>query len=255
VVRVATSDTQILDIIEDINMANRNFANSRIYTGHVMPVLLDCNFIVDSANGNGLGIRSLKGPYIQNVFMHTTATPGLGNANPSTPAFPILNPNPSSGIIVVQMQDNFSRSLTGFSSIISPLGSSQVVTSGLTVGESYTITIVGDATAADWVALGLPSQTVPSAGATFIAKSTGTGASTVTRVAPVAAAGSTIGSIETQGDPNQTISSASVSSQGFGSQFILNCFNRSGSVAAPADGTVISLSFLLSNSSILIAGE
>ena len=43
-------------------MANRNFANSRMYTGHVMPVLLDCNFVVDSTNGNGLGIRNLTGP-------------------------------------------------------------------------------------------------------------------------------------------------------------------------------------------------
>lgn len=55
-------------------MANRNYASAgKLYTGHVKPVLIDCNFIVDSTNGNGLGIRSLKGPYVQNVFMNTSA--------------------------------------------------------------------------------------------------------------------------------------------------------------------------------------
>jgi len=100
-----------------------------MYTGHVMPVLLDCNFVVDSTNGNGLGIRSLKGPYIQNVFMHTSATPGLGNSNPSTPGISVTNPNPASGTIVIQFQDNYSRLYTGGNAIVSPLGSSLPVPS------------------------------------------------------------------------------------------------------------------------------
>src|ERR1700691_3539946 len=93
-------------------MANRNFANSRMYTGHVSPVLIDCNFIVDSTNGNGLGIRSLKGPVIENVFMHTSA-PLAGSGNP----------NPEPGVIVVQLADNYNRYLGGFSGEVSPLGS------------------------------------------------------------------------------------------------------------------------------------
>jgi hypothetical protein len=43
------------------------------YTPHIKPVLLDCNFIVDPANGNGFGVSSLKGQGIKNVYMHTTA--------------------------------------------------------------------------------------------------------------------------------------------------------------------------------------
>jgi hypothetical protein len=55
-------------------VANTYFNSQFIYNKHTMPVLLDCNFVVDVTNGNGLGIRNLKGPGIANVFMHTTNT-------------------------------------------------------------------------------------------------------------------------------------------------------------------------------------
>lgn len=45
----------------------------RLYSFGAQPVLIDCNFIVDSTNGNGRGIRSLKGQGVQQVFMHTSA--------------------------------------------------------------------------------------------------------------------------------------------------------------------------------------
>jgi hypothetical protein len=244
-------------------MANRNFANSRIYTGHVMPVLIDCNFVVDSTNGNGLGIRSLKGPYVQNVFMHTSATPGPGNVNPMTPNSPVINPNPAAGTIIVQMQDNYNRVYNGGYSIISPVGSSQIITSGLTAGVAYTVTVVGDATTADWLAIGVPAgdlvitapstSALPLVGTSFIASSTGSGASTVSRVAPSASTGSTVAAIETVGDPNA--SSAPLPKSPFGAQIILQARNFSNALAAPADGSIISLSFLLSNSSVLIQGE
>lgn len=219
-----------------------------------MPVLIDCNFVVDSTNGNGLGIRSLKGPYVQNVFMHTTQTPGLGSTNPQTPGIPVTNPNPAAGTIVIQMQDAFSRIYTGGDAIVSPLGSLVTIDSGLTPGVAYVIAIVGDATAADWLAVGLPAGVTPAVGASFIAASAGSGSSSVTRVAPTAAAGSGILKIETVGDSNQAIAPR-ILSQGFGAQFILQCRNDASTITAPADGSVISLSFLLSNSSVLIQGE
>lgn len=44
------------------------------YSNVTQPGIINCNFIVDSANGNGLGIRSLKSNgYIENVFMNTSA--------------------------------------------------------------------------------------------------------------------------------------------------------------------------------------
>ena len=45
------------------------------YTPHNKATLLDCSFIVDPTNGNGLGIRSLKASgRIANVFMNSTAS-------------------------------------------------------------------------------------------------------------------------------------------------------------------------------------
>lgn len=46
----------------------------RLYSFGSQPVLIDCNFVVDSTNGNGLGIRSLKGQGVKNVFMNTSAS-------------------------------------------------------------------------------------------------------------------------------------------------------------------------------------
>lgn len=235
-------------------MANRNFSNSRIYTGHVMPVALDMNFIVDSTNGNGLGINSLKGPYVQNVFMHTSATPGAGNSNPASPGLPVINPNPAAGTIIVQLQDNYNRIYTGGHSFVTAPGTSVVVTSALTIGVAYIITVLGEATAADWATLGVPAGITPALGLAFIAKSTGTGTATVTRVAPTATT-SSIAAIETVGNTNMAIAPNPGAAQGYGAQIILQCRDFAGAIGTPADGTVISLSMLLSNSSVLIAGE
>ena len=237
-------------------MANRNFASGgKIYSMHVKPVLLDCNFVVDSTNGNGLGIRSLKGPMIQNAFMHTSASPGPGNSNPGTPNVIITNPNPASGTIVIQFQDNFNRSFSGFNSNVSPVSGSPllVASAGLTVGVAYIIVSLGTTTTAAWHALGVPAGVSPAVGVSFIAAATsalGTGAVEIT-----AAAGTGIMSIETVGDPNLSIAPDPTQNQGFGAQLILQCRDSTGAIAAPADGSVISLGFYLSDSSITVQGE
>jgi hypothetical protein len=240
-------------------MANRNFASGgKIYAMHVMPVLLDCNFIVDSANGNGLGIRSLKGPMIQNVFMHTTATPGAGNSNPSTPAVPVINPNPAPGTIVIQMQDNYNRSFSGFDAIVSPVSGTalKIDNSALTAGIPYIITTLGDATTAQWNALGVPLGVTPAVGVSFIAASVGAGSNTSSsRVMTAALLGSSICTIETVGDPNLSINPDPTKNQGMGATFILQVRDYAGLVAAPTDGSVISLAFYLSNSTITVQGE
>lgn len=243
-------------------MSNRNFASGgKIYSGHVKPVLLDCNFVVDSTNGNGLGIRNLKGPYIQNVFMHTSVTPGAGASNPATPGVAVINPNPAAGTIIIQFQDNYARAYSGSNAIVSPVGSSVTIDSGLTIGVGYVITVVGDALAADWLAIGVPAGLIaPIApfvqqGTAFIAKSVGHGASSVSRVAPSAAAGSGILSFETLGDSNQALAPKLAAAQGFGAQIILQARNDASAITAPADGSVISLMFLLGDSSVLVGGE
>ncbi len=224
-------------------MANRNFASAgKIYSMHVMPVLLDCNFVVDSANGNGLGIRNLKGPAIKNVFMHTSATPAPGN------------PNPAPGYIVVQLSDNYNRSLSGFNSIVSPVSGTPllVASAGLTVGLPYIITSVGTTTQAQWVALGVPAGVSAAPGVSFIAKAASALGTGVVEVP--AAAGSGITAIETVGDPNASIAPNPTANQGFGAQIILRCLSN-GAIATPADNSVISLAMYLSNSSIQVMGE
>lgn len=53
-------------------MASRRYSSQFRFSFHKFPVSLDCNFIVDPSNGNGLGQRSLKTQGITNVFMNTT---------------------------------------------------------------------------------------------------------------------------------------------------------------------------------------
>lgn len=46
----------------------------RFYAFAQKPVLIDCNFVVDATNGNGLGIRQLKGQGVKAVYMATSAS-------------------------------------------------------------------------------------------------------------------------------------------------------------------------------------
>lgn len=110
----------------------------RFYSTLVKPVLVDCSFIVDSTNGNGLGIRSLKGSGVRNVFMHTSASPGRGAGN-------YLNPNPASGYALIQLKNGYSRYAGGFSGFVAPLSGSSLAINGsaLTVGSPYVVVSVG----------------------------------------------------------------------------------------------------------------
>lgn len=236
-------------------MANRNFSNSRIYTGHVMPVSLDCTFTVTPTNG--LGITSLSGAYVQNVFMHTSTTPAAGNSNPMTPGITVTNPNPADGNIIVQLQDNYNVLYTTDFSIQSPNSGSDVKidNSALTPGAAYVITTLGNATTAKWQAIGVPAGITPAVGVSFIAATDGgTGNTLTSKVQIAAATGSSVAAIEILGTPS-TMISPTITSQGFGSSFILQCRDYAGALVAPVTGSVIHLKFLLSNSSVTIQGS
>lgn len=221
-------------------MANRNFLSQKMFTGHAMPVLLDCNFVVDSTNGNGLGIRNLKGPYVQAVYMHTSATAAASN------------PNPTAGTIVLQLQDNYNRVYTGGHSIVSPISGSALTAT--TIHVPVLITSLGTATVAQWQAVGVPKGLTPAVGLAFVPTASGTiGGSATVEIA--AAAGSSVASIETLGDANASIAPNPQAAQGYGAQIILQCRDYAGALVAPADGSVISLSLLLSNSSVILQGE
>lgn len=223
-------------------MANRNWASGgKIYSMHVSPVLLDCNFIVDSTNSAGLGIRSLKGPAVQAVYMNTSATPAAGN------------PNPAAGTILVELADNFNRSYGIKAACIqSPLSGSPLTS--VTSGIAYVITVVGTTTAAQFQAKGLPRGITPAVGVAFVARASGALGGTGS-VQIAAAAGSNIASIEILGDPNATLAPTPTANQGFGASIVLQCRDYAGAIAAPAAGSLITLELYLSNSSVLIQGE
>jgi hypothetical protein len=103
------------------------------------------NFIVDAANGNGLGVRSVKSNgYVDNVFMHTSAAPGINNGK--------LNPNPANGVIMVQFKNNFNKYLGGTMGFVSPVSGSPLTAT--VAGTAYVIVSLGTATLAQWQAVG-----------------------------------------------------------------------------------------------------
>lgn len=216
-------------------MANRWFTQF-FYTLHKKPVLLDCNFIVDSTNGNGLGIRSLKGPGISAVYMHTSATPD--------PA----NPNPAAGYILVKLQDSYQRYFGGFSGQVTPLTGSNLTATVASVPN--VITSLGTASLAQWQAVGLPIGITPAVGVAFIATSSATiGGSAAVQL--VATAGSGIDHIEVVGDTNLALRPVGVTGGGY---IVLRCM-LSNATATPANGTAIGLSFYLSSSFLMQQGE
>jgi hypothetical protein len=171
----------------------------------------------------------------------------------------------------IQMQDNYSGYYLGASQFISPVTGSALaidsVSSALSVGAAYQITVVGANTDAAWRAIGVPAGVTIAVGVPFVAIATGSGASGAGRVKAVAA-GSGINKIELIGNPNTTI--APFSSVGAGQLGAIvtiqtlvaqiGAATTQGSAlqyaaADPANGSTLKLSFLMSDSSVLIGGE
>lgn len=225
-------------------MANRRYTSQFLYQFEAYPVLLNCNFVVDSANVNGLGLRQLKGEGFHAVYMHTTSTAAAGS------------PNPAAGLIFVQFADVYSRVLSSSGSIVSPLGTSSTAT---VARAAETITALGTATLAQWQAVGLPKGITPAVGISFVPTSTATIGGSAT-VAPTAT--SAIVHLEEVGDPTLDVSSPMVKSgtqnaigSVVGGYSLIQCLNGSNALTAPTDGTVIRLQFLLSNSSVTVKGQ
>jgi hypothetical protein len=217
------------------------------YMNICQPFEVVCNFIVDSANGNGLGIRSLKSNgYIENVFMHTSSTPGSNNGH--------LNPNPASGYIYVNFKNNFNYYLGGFSGqVIAPGNTS---TSSVTAGSIYQITSLGTATLAQWQAKGFPVGFTPAVNAAFVATANGSIGGSATVGTPGVPS---VELLTVVGDANQTISNSNLAANA-GAQLIVACWAATNSstttlvASAPADNTVIAMSFMFDRSSVTIDG-
>lgn len=212
------------------------------YSNITFPVNIYCSFVVDSANGNGLGIRSLKSNgYVRNVFMHTSATPGSGLDG-------YLNPNPAAGVILLQMKNNYNYYLGGSVGFVSPVSGSPVTST--TAHTAYVIVSLGTTTLAQWQAAGLPLGVVPAVGVSFVAIATGaiggTGA-----VEASATAGSGITNVEVLGDAHLSDTTSIAS---YGGMWVLSQCFASGTLTAPADGSVAGMLLTFDGSSVTIDG-
>lgn len=206
------------------------------YTNVCKPTQINLNFIVDSTNGNGLGIRSLKSNgYVQNVFMHTSATPGANNG--------YTNPNPAVGFALVQLKQNFNYFLGMNAGFVTPVATStKIDNSALTVGQVYIITTLGDATLAQWQSIGVPVGVTPAVGVAFTALLVGVageGNALLSRVMLPTTSG--IGLIEVVGDTNTTTNSNIASNAGqwitvqFSKSIVtMNSYTPAGTNSAPA---------------------
>lgn len=218
-----------------------------LYAPHVTPVIVDCNFLVD--NSVGLGISALKGQGVANVFMHTVTTPVVGPNG-------YLNPNPAAGYILVQLADNFNKLFLMDHTIQSPLSGTPILVAGagVAVGVAYTITVVGTTTYAGWVSLGMPPGITPAVGVSFIAKATTTAAGTGAVQVPLVAH-SGIDHMEIIGSPALSLGPIPVGGSSYVGGWILISCELNTALTAPTNGSLISLGFYLSQSSVVVAGE
>ncbi len=223
----------------------QNLPNAgHFYSNIVKPIDINLQFTVDNTNANG--VTSLKSNgYVTNVFMNCATTASASN------------PNPAAGLIQVRLAGNYNTYIGTSASLRTPLTGSDVkIDNGatLTLGAIYTITTLGNATAAQWTTVGVPAGITPAVGVSFIALATGAGSGNVktSRVQAPATAGSGISVIETVGDPSTMTNSATASNGGMIVQY--RCMNYSATQAAPAAGSVISLRIRLDGSSVSVDG-
>lgn len=218
------------------------------YTNVAKPMSVWCNFIVDSTNGNGLGVRSLKSNgYIEAVFMHTSATPGLSPGG-------LLNPNPEAGFAVVRFKNNFNYYLGGFSGQVAAV--TAPTTTAMTAGHVYIITVLGTTTAAQWTTAGVPAGVTPAVGVSFVAAATasigGTGKLGLPGV-PLAT------SVSVAGNPFTTLNNSNIATNS-GAQIIVQFSKPTDATTttliagSPADGTTVGLNFNFDGSSVTIDG-
>lgn len=228
----------------------QNFPNAgHFYNNTFKPLKLDLAFTV--AATNGLGVTSLKSNgYVNNVFMHTSTTPTANNG--------FTNPNPAVGIIAVQLKQNFNVFL-GSETIITAINGTPVKTdnNAMTVGGIYTISTLGNETAARWLTLGVPVGVTPAVGVTFIALSQGGTTNTSTsRVAPPAT--QPLLTAQMVGSPILTNNTNVRGNAGLWLFFQTLGATASGDVTliptAPAAGAVVSMSLFFDQSSVTVDG-
>jgi hypothetical protein len=216
------------------------------FTNIKEPKEVNLSFVVASANG--LGVTSVKSNgYVENVFMHTSIAPAVGNGG-------FTNPNPANGVLIVQLRNNFNTFLSAVTTVSSPLAGAALTS--VTAASPYVITSLGTTTAAQWVAKGYPIGFTPAVGGAFIASATGAIGGTGTVKVPGV---SGVLDLEMVGDPNQTISNSAIASNA-GAKIIMQFLGATSSsvttpiAAAPADGTLVGVKLYFDGSSVSVDG-
>lgn len=218
-----------------------------MYTNVAKPMTVYCNFIVDSTNGNGLGIRSLKSNgYIEYVFMNTSATPGVVNG--------VTNPDPQDGYALIKFKNNFNYYLGGFSGQVYPLTSTS--TTSLTAKNVYVITSLGTTTTAQWQAAGLLPGFTPAVGCTFVAAATASLGGTGTVGIPGVGSATNVSVV---GNPNLMLNNSSIATNA--GALVVVQFSKATAAgdttlvaASPVNGTTVGMTFNFDGSSVTIDG-
>jgi hypothetical protein len=218
-------------------MANKFYSNvGKFFVPHVYPVLLDCNFIIDSTSANGYS--SLVGPGIASVQAYGTATN-----------------TPDAGNFKVVLGDPYYK-LYGFNVSLNSPNSGSTAINALTANKTYVIATLGTSTTANWVTAGLPVGVTPAVGVAFQASGSTASLGTGTCSAPTV---STVSGCELVGSGNLSLAPVGV---GAASPYLYFKFvgATSSSVTTmiakqPADGTKVYMQLYLSNSSVVVQGE
>ncbi len=209
------------------------------YSNIVMPQEVDVQFTVTATNG--LGITSLKSNgWVERLFMHTSTTPTATNG--------VTNPNPASGIVLLQLKQNFNVFLGFSASFQSPQSGGAVTTT--VANTTYIVRALGTTTTAQWVAVGLPVGFTPAVGQVFTAIASqaigGTGS--------VSAVGtSTVAAVEVIGDPNQMIANTNIASYN-GAYLGFQLLDYAGALVAPTASSVCNMRLFFDRSSVSIDG-
>lgn len=196
-------------------MAARNFPSNKLYNAHVMPVQLDG---IISIGASGAPTISAA-PFIQSISRL------------------------AAGIYRLQLQDNYQSAIVLDVQFQGPVGA-PVAAASLVAGVAYSIVVVGNT---NWSAIGLPSGITPAVGSVFVATGAGSGTGTAGAVG-----NSGIRKAEQIGllQNNQPFVAP------LGGYLMFECLADTSAgdptmiPADPANGSIMRLRLLLSNSSV-----
>lgn len=221
-------------------MSNTYFSQF-VYNKHAKMAWLEAKFVVTPTDPRGITLpanQTQLSPGISNIFMHTSTTPATGN------------PNPAAGEIMIQLMDSYRTYYSGTTSFVGPLTGTP--SSSTTTNVINVITALGTATLANWQTVGLPIGITPAVGVSFVATSSASIGGSAT-IDLKATAGANVDHIEVIGTnfqsnlTNGSVRNPSVVSAAGG--YIYLAAYKNAALTAPATGTLITLGFILGDSS------